>query len=385
MAFDRYPVGSSCLDVVYYDADSQILVLTFDQGQVYEYSGVPPEEVCGLLEAISKGIYFNFDLRPDGYPYSRLPDSDIGEINEPEEFSIVNEDGSQPLLLVEQETQYDYKTKGPCYSGVEWSIEAGAGGELGDSSISADGILSVGSTACGDLVVSAACTTCSQLATITVSILCTDLFIFDADGSEATDTILTASSLSFKVEGSCCGEIVWSLSAADGSSIGSSTISQAGVLYAGPDACGTLIVTVSCDSCATSQEHFVRVSDAGVLCGVSCCMEYTLWLYAIGSGTQNQWVGDKYYTMHTSTRQCVYENEIEHSWWWNATLCAAQNNYSAPDGCDKDTGPGATHWDEVPHHDCVSPHHGQDWGVKYNVIVQKWVCPAHRNANGACV
>lgn len=65
------PVESSVLDFVRYDERARVLELTFDSGRVYHYLDVPEPIKDGLLEAPSKGIYFNDHIRGQ-YTYRRI-------------------------------------------------------------------------------------------------------------------------------------------------------------------------------------------------------------------------------------------------------------------------------------------------------------------------
>ena len=67
----RYRVDSSAIRGVGYDEASRTLELEFVTGAVYDYDGVPPEEVLGLLEADSRGRYFDDHIRGP-YPYRRV-------------------------------------------------------------------------------------------------------------------------------------------------------------------------------------------------------------------------------------------------------------------------------------------------------------------------
>lgn len=91
---------------------------------------------------------------------------------------------------------------------------------------------------------------------------CSALTIVDEDGSDATDTILRNGSNDYKTTGDCCENIVWSVGAGTGQ-LGGSTITQTGVLTAGGTACGSLLVTATCSACGTSDNQYVRVTDAG--------------------------------------------------------------------------------------------------------------------------
>jgi hypothetical protein len=64
-------VISSALVSVKYDAASGDLQIRFVNGRTYLYSNVPPEVYEALLDAESKGAFFNAQVR-DGYPYREL-------------------------------------------------------------------------------------------------------------------------------------------------------------------------------------------------------------------------------------------------------------------------------------------------------------------------
>jgi hypothetical protein len=64
-------VQSSLLDRVAYHNRRAILRVTFHDGAAYQYAGVPIETYRGLLQADSKGAYFNHCIR-DLYPYQVL-------------------------------------------------------------------------------------------------------------------------------------------------------------------------------------------------------------------------------------------------------------------------------------------------------------------------
>jgi hypothetical protein len=67
----REPVDSSTMKSVGYEAASRILEIEFDSGAVYQYLGVPARIHEQLLEAESKGRYFNSEIR-DVYPYVQV-------------------------------------------------------------------------------------------------------------------------------------------------------------------------------------------------------------------------------------------------------------------------------------------------------------------------
>jgi len=60
---DRVFVSSSNLRSIGYDADSSILEIEFNSGGVYQYQGVPQIEYDALLNAGSKGSYFNANIK----------------------------------------------------------------------------------------------------------------------------------------------------------------------------------------------------------------------------------------------------------------------------------------------------------------------------------
>lgn len=65
------------LTLVGYDPATQILVLAFTSGTVYEYAGVPEEVHAGLLAAPSAGRFFGTRIR-DRHPTRRLDDLPAG-------------------------------------------------------------------------------------------------------------------------------------------------------------------------------------------------------------------------------------------------------------------------------------------------------------------
>jgi len=63
-------VQSAPLSTVAYDAAQEILRIEFRDHSIYQYFGVPPSVYEALLQAPSKGGYFNRAIR-DCYPYAR--------------------------------------------------------------------------------------------------------------------------------------------------------------------------------------------------------------------------------------------------------------------------------------------------------------------------
>ena len=56
-------IRSSSLAQVAYDRHQSILLVQFRDGTVYEYEGVPLQTYLDLLQADSKGAYFNRHIR----------------------------------------------------------------------------------------------------------------------------------------------------------------------------------------------------------------------------------------------------------------------------------------------------------------------------------
>ncbi len=54
-----------------YDRTEQILEVEFQSGVIYQYLDVPPAIYTGLLDAESKGQYFNSEVR-DTYEFVRM-------------------------------------------------------------------------------------------------------------------------------------------------------------------------------------------------------------------------------------------------------------------------------------------------------------------------
>ena len=68
-------VDSSTLATVAYDETRGLLRLGFCSGAVYEYRGVPAVLHQALLDAPSKGRYFNHAIR-ERFPYRLIPERD---------------------------------------------------------------------------------------------------------------------------------------------------------------------------------------------------------------------------------------------------------------------------------------------------------------------
>jgi KTSC domain len=68
---DRKTVDSSMLASIGYDPKTQRLELEFNNGQVWQYMNVPPEEFEGLMNASSHGSYAPNNIIGD-YPEARV-------------------------------------------------------------------------------------------------------------------------------------------------------------------------------------------------------------------------------------------------------------------------------------------------------------------------
>jgi hypothetical protein len=60
-------VSSSAMVAVGYDPRARRMKITFTQGHTYDFCGVPQHVFDGLLQAASKGSYYN-DRIKDRYP-----------------------------------------------------------------------------------------------------------------------------------------------------------------------------------------------------------------------------------------------------------------------------------------------------------------------------
>jgi len=68
---ERIPVTSTNIRAIGYDANSEILEVEFNDGRVYQYSGVPQGENDAIMSADSKGKYLNANIKPR-YPYTQV-------------------------------------------------------------------------------------------------------------------------------------------------------------------------------------------------------------------------------------------------------------------------------------------------------------------------
>jgi hypothetical protein len=67
----RQAVESTTMRSVGYDQANQVLEMEFQSGMIYQYLDIPPAIYKELLEAESKGRYFNNEIR-DTYEFARV-------------------------------------------------------------------------------------------------------------------------------------------------------------------------------------------------------------------------------------------------------------------------------------------------------------------------
>lgn len=60
---ERTPVSSSDIRSIGYEPEISTLEVEFNTGSVYQYHGVSQEVFDSLMQADSKGIYFNANIR----------------------------------------------------------------------------------------------------------------------------------------------------------------------------------------------------------------------------------------------------------------------------------------------------------------------------------
>jgi hypothetical protein len=68
---DRIPVTSSTIRAIGYDADTAILEVEFNNGTIYQYSGVPQAEFDAIMASDSKGRYLNANIK-GRYSFTKL-------------------------------------------------------------------------------------------------------------------------------------------------------------------------------------------------------------------------------------------------------------------------------------------------------------------------
>ena len=72
MTINRKSVISSNLASVGYDEDSRTLEVEFVSGSVYQYTNVPLRIYTGLMNDISKGEYFDENVKKGGYHFRQI-------------------------------------------------------------------------------------------------------------------------------------------------------------------------------------------------------------------------------------------------------------------------------------------------------------------------
>ena len=85
-------VESTTLANIAYEADRQVLWLEFRSHAVYSYFGVPASVYYALLEADSKGAYFNRSIR-NRFVYEQVAANSAASVftsYEPAENAIIN-------------------------------------------------------------------------------------------------------------------------------------------------------------------------------------------------------------------------------------------------------------------------------------------------------
>jgi hypothetical protein len=69
---DRDYVSSSNLRSVGYDPEDEILEIEFHSGSIYQYFNVPEYRYEGLMNASSKGSYFDAYIKKGNHRYRRI-------------------------------------------------------------------------------------------------------------------------------------------------------------------------------------------------------------------------------------------------------------------------------------------------------------------------
>jgi hypothetical protein len=68
---DRITVSSNSILSVGYEAETRILEIEFNSGDVYQYYNAPEGEYLGLMNAESHGKYFSTHIK-NAYQYRRI-------------------------------------------------------------------------------------------------------------------------------------------------------------------------------------------------------------------------------------------------------------------------------------------------------------------------
>jgi hypothetical protein len=70
----RFPVSSTCIAAVGYDAKTRVLEIEYSSGEVYQYFEVPPRVYRELVAAESHGAYINREIK-HAYRYRAVGNS----------------------------------------------------------------------------------------------------------------------------------------------------------------------------------------------------------------------------------------------------------------------------------------------------------------------
>ena len=68
---ERTIVSSSNIGAIGYEAETHTLEVEFLNGSIYQYAGVSVEEYEAMMNADSKGKYFNANVK-NRYPFTKL-------------------------------------------------------------------------------------------------------------------------------------------------------------------------------------------------------------------------------------------------------------------------------------------------------------------------
>jgi len=68
---ERISVSSSNICSVGYESETMTLEIEFNSGSVYQFQGVPQDVYESLMQAASKGHYFNLNIK-NSYGSSKL-------------------------------------------------------------------------------------------------------------------------------------------------------------------------------------------------------------------------------------------------------------------------------------------------------------------------
>lgn len=69
---DRVPVTSSMISSMGFDPEESLLEVEFNNGKVYQYSGVTPDTYATLSGADSIGKAFSSLIKSQGYSYRQV-------------------------------------------------------------------------------------------------------------------------------------------------------------------------------------------------------------------------------------------------------------------------------------------------------------------------